>query len=234
MPHSIEVIGANQSRKEQFYDCGIQTVAESQLLVALWDGQPSRGAGGTQEIVSYAEKIGHPVAWIHSGTGELRMLNADVVEQIESHAELDFLNGLPDAGVELPGGSSRDLAGAWLQKVDDECEPVCAPGAALGLRFPLSIPRPRRCWPEWRRKSPARLPGLAVSAVLGIVAIALPAALQLHARQSLWARTRTAAEIARSVLVTWRTPRPYEVIGAEAAPWLSGHPALPQLPQDGR
>jgi hypothetical protein len=50
----------------------------------------------------------------------------------------------------------------------------------------------------------------------------MPAVLRLHARQALWARTRTAAEIARSVLVTWRTPRQYEVIGAEVAPWLSG------------
>jgi hypothetical protein len=69
---------------------------------------------------------------------------------------------------------------------------------------------------------PGAAPWLAISAVLGVVALALPAALRLHVRQARWARTRTAAEIARSVLVIWRTPRPYEVIGAEGAPWLSG------------
>jgi hypothetical protein len=69
---------------------------------------------------------------------------------------------------------------------------------------------------------PGAAPWLGISAALGIFSLALPAALRLHARQALWARTRTAAEIARSVLVTWRTPRPYEVIGAEVAPWLSG------------
>jgi hypothetical protein len=69
---------------------------------------------------------------------------------------------------------------------------------------------------------PGAAPWLGISAALGIFSLAMPAILRLHTRQALWARTRTAAEIARSVLVTWRTPRLYEVIGAEAAPWLSG------------
>ena len=218
---SVEVIGANQSRKEQFYDCGIETVAQSQLLVALWDGQPSRGAGGTQEIVSYAEKIGHPVAWIHSGTGELRMLNADAVEQIEGHAELDFLNGLPDAGVELPAGSSRDLAGAWLQKVDENANRF-APQARRVASIPIVYTATAAVLAGVAPEIPGAAPWLGVSAVLGIVAIALPAALRLHARQSLWARTRTAAEISRSVLALWSTPTPYEVIGAEVVAEISG------------
>ncbi len=218
---SVEVIGANQSRKEQFYDCGIQTVAESQLLVALWDGQPSRGAGGTQEIVSYAEKIGHPVAWIHSGTGELRMLNADAVEQIESHAELDFLNRLPDAGVELQAGSSRDLAGAWLQKVDENANRL-APQARRVASIPIVYTATAAVLAGVAPEMPGAAPWLAVSAVLGIVAIALPAVLRLHARQSLWARTRTAAEISRSVLALWGTPTLYEVIGAEVVAEISG------------
>ena len=218
---SIEVIGGNQSRKEQFYDCGIQTVAQSQLLVALWDGQPSRGAGGTQEIVSYAEKIGHPVAWIHSGTGELQMLNADAVEQIESHSELDFLNRLPDAGVELPAGSSRDLAGAWLQKVDENANRF-APQARRAASIPIVYTATAAVMSGVAPEIPGAAPWLGVSAVLGIVAIALPAALRLHARQALWARTRTAAEISRSVLALWSTPTLYEVIGAEVGAEISG------------
>jgi len=218
---SFEVVGGNQSRKEQFYDCGIRTVAESQLLVALWDGQPSRGAGGTQEIVSYAEKIGHPVAWIHSGTGELRMLNADAVEQIESHAELDFLNGLPDAGVEIPAGSSRDLAGAWLQKVDENASRF-APHARRVASIPIVYTAAAAVMSGVAPEIPGAAPWLAVSAVLGIVAVSLPVALRVHARQWLWARTRTAAEISRSVLALWGTPTLYEVIGAEVVAEISG------------
>jgi len=218
---SVEVSGGQQSRKEQFYDCGIQTVAESQLLVALWDGEPSRGAGGTQEIVSYAEQTGHPVAWIHSETGELRMLNSDAVKQIENRSELDFLNGLPDAGVQLVAGSSRDLAQAWLQKVDENATRF-APQARRVASIPIVYTAAAAVLSGVAPEIPAAAPWLALSAVLGIVAIALPAALRLHARQLRWARTRTAAEIGRSVMAMWKTPAPYEVIGAEVVAEFSG------------
>ena len=217
---SVEVTGGNQSRKEQFYDCGIQTVAESQILVALWDGQPSRGAGGTQEIVAYAEKIGHPVAWVHSESGELQLLNPGTVGQIESHSELDFLNALPDEGVELPAGSPRDLAVAWLRKVDENASRF-APQARRVASIPIVYTAAAAVLSGVAPEVPAAAPWLAVSAVLGIVAIALPAALRLHTRQSLWARTRTAAEISRSVLVMWSTPALYEVIGDEVVTELS-------------
>jgi hypothetical protein len=36
------------------------------LLVAVWDGKPSNGRGGTAEIVHYAATSGLPVWWIHA------------------------------------------------------------------------------------------------------------------------------------------------------------------------
>jgi hypothetical protein len=222
---SLEVTGRHESRSEQYYDCGIQTVAESQLLVALWDGQPARGAGGTQEMVSYARKTGHPIAWIHSETGVLQFLNKDALEQIESNSELEFLNQLPDVGphmsIAAPAGSSRDLAQAWLDKTDENANRF-APQARRVASIPIVYTAAAAVMAGVAPEIPGAAPWLAISAVLGVVALALPAALRLHVRQARWARTRTAAEIARSVLVIWRTPRPYEVIGAEGAPWLSG------------
>jgi tetratricopeptide (TPR) repeat protein len=35
-------------------------------LIAIWDGLPARGRGGTAEIVAYARKIKKPVAWVKS------------------------------------------------------------------------------------------------------------------------------------------------------------------------
>ena len=234
---SLEVTGRHESRSEQYYDCGIQTVAESQLLVALWDGQPARGAGGTQEMVSYARKTGHPIAWIHSETGVLQFLNKDALEQIESNSELEFLNQLPDVGphmsIAAPAGSSRDLAQAWLDKTDENANRF-APQARRVASIPIVYTAAAAVMAGVAPEIPGAAPWLAISAVLGVVALALPAALRLHVRQSRWARTRTAAEIARSVLVIWRTPRPYEVIGAEVRALALRHFAFAQLPQDGR
>ena len=218
---SVEVTGRHEARNEQYYDCGIQTVAESQLLVALWDGQPSRGVGGTQEIVSYARKTGHPIAWVHSETGVLQFINKEALKLIDTSSELEFINGLPDAGVTPPGANSRDLAQAWLDKADGNANRF-APQARRVASVPIVYTAAAAVMAGVAPEIPGAAPWLGISAALGIFSLAMPAVLRLHARQALWARTRTAAEIARSILVTWRTPRPYEVIGAEAAPWLAG------------
>jgi hypothetical protein len=39
----------------------------SDVLVAVWDGQPPRGDAGTGEIVENARDRGLPIAWIHAG-----------------------------------------------------------------------------------------------------------------------------------------------------------------------
>ena len=218
---SVEVTGNRNEGKEQYYDCGIQTIAESQVLIALWDGQPSRGAGGTQDIVSYAEQIGHPVVWIHSATGERKTLNEAAARQIRIHPELDSLNNFPDAGVTLDGGSSKELAQAWLRKLDENANRI-APQARRLASIPIVYTAAAAVLSGVAPEIPSAAPWLALSAVLGIVAIALPEILRLHRRQTLWARTRTAAEFSRSILALWNTPALYTVIGPELIPDLAG------------
>lgn len=41
-------------------------VRHCDLLLAIWDGRPSNGRGGTAEIVHYAASVGVPVWWIHA------------------------------------------------------------------------------------------------------------------------------------------------------------------------
>lgn len=36
-------------------------------LIALWDGKPAQGAGGTAEVVAQARARGLPIAWVHCG-----------------------------------------------------------------------------------------------------------------------------------------------------------------------
>jgi hypothetical protein len=218
---SVEVTGNRNEGKEQYYDCGIQTIAESQLLMAIWDGKPSRGAGGTQDIVSYAEEIGYPVVWIHSVTGELRILNEVALRRMRIHPELDFLNSLPDTGITLRSDSPSDLATAFLQKLDENANRI-APQARRLASIPIVYTAAAAVLSGVAPEIPSAAPWLALSAALGIVAIALPIVLRLHVRQALWARTRTAAEFSRSVLALWNTPTLYSVIGPELIPDLAG------------
>ena len=58
---------------EQAHLAGGQAVVDGcERLVAVWDGQPARGIGGTADVVSYARQKGVPVAvlWPEGATRE--------------------------------------------------------------------------------------------------------------------------------------------------------------------
>jgi hypothetical protein len=43
--------------EEAFYAAGIQIVDMADELIAIWDGRPARGHGGTADVVSYARNV---------------------------------------------------------------------------------------------------------------------------------------------------------------------------------
>jgi hypothetical protein len=49
---------------QAYYDAGAYIADHSDLVVAVWDGRPSRGLGGTADMVAYARKIGRTVSVI--------------------------------------------------------------------------------------------------------------------------------------------------------------------------
>jgi hypothetical protein len=51
-------------REKAYEDAGRYVADHCDLLVAVWDGMPARGRGGTAEIVDYARKQGRPLAII--------------------------------------------------------------------------------------------------------------------------------------------------------------------------
>jgi len=57
-------------RPEAYNDCGIRTVDECDVLLAVWNGQKSTDKrGGTGDIVEYAREIQKPMIWIDPVTG---------------------------------------------------------------------------------------------------------------------------------------------------------------------
>jgi hypothetical protein len=57
----VRVMDGAGPREAAYERAGRAVVDGSDVLVALWDGQPSGGRGGTAEIVAYARKRGVPV-----------------------------------------------------------------------------------------------------------------------------------------------------------------------------
>lgn len=49
------------THEEAYYAAGRWIVDHSDRLVAVWDGRPARGPGGTGDVVAYARRTGVPV-----------------------------------------------------------------------------------------------------------------------------------------------------------------------------
>ncbi len=54
-------------RGEAYAAAGLYILDHCDVLLAVWDGLPARGRGGTGEIVEEARKRGMPLAWVHAG-----------------------------------------------------------------------------------------------------------------------------------------------------------------------
>lgn len=57
------------TRNEAYERVGRYVVDRCDALIALWNGQPAAGRGGTAEIVAYARKKKIPLLWIHTAEG---------------------------------------------------------------------------------------------------------------------------------------------------------------------
>jgi len=74
------------NREESYRNVGKYLVAHCDVLIAIWDGQPARGPGGTAEVVALARDRNLPVAWIYSG----QCVNEKVVTLGAKHGDVNF------------------------------------------------------------------------------------------------------------------------------------------------
>lgn len=63
---SIKTLPPQTTRGESYLAVGCHIVDNCDILLAVWDGLPARGKGGTAEIVAYARKCEKPVIVIDS------------------------------------------------------------------------------------------------------------------------------------------------------------------------
>lgn len=60
-------IPASKNREDSYLAAGLYVLDNSDVLIALWDGQPAHGPGGTGQIVAKARDRLMPIAWVFAG-----------------------------------------------------------------------------------------------------------------------------------------------------------------------
>jgi hypothetical protein len=83
----VELAG-RKDREEAYIALGRKLLDQSDILIAIWDGNPANGRGGTAEIVQAARGRGMPLAWITPGMLEERI--RDLISSDEAQANVIF------------------------------------------------------------------------------------------------------------------------------------------------
>ena len=65
-PRATELDGSRDDEARSYQAVGRLVVRNSDLVIAIWDGKPDEGGGGTAGIVRFASRFGPPVWWIHT------------------------------------------------------------------------------------------------------------------------------------------------------------------------
>ncbi len=63
---SVRALPPGADRDEAYEQAGRHIVDQCDVLIALWNGSPAAGRGGTQEIVQYARDTECPLIWINT------------------------------------------------------------------------------------------------------------------------------------------------------------------------
>jgi hypothetical protein len=62
----VEQVPDQPTRDDAYHAAGVRVLERSEVLIAVWDGAPARGRGGTAEIVQLARDEGRPLAWLNT------------------------------------------------------------------------------------------------------------------------------------------------------------------------
>jgi hypothetical protein len=87
---SVRLVGGATTRPECYVALGDLLLREIDLLVAVSDGAPSRGPGGTAAVIEKARAAELPVVVIEAATGAVTM-----PEELDGVFRLDALDGRP-------------------------------------------------------------------------------------------------------------------------------------------
>jgi len=68
----------NGNPQRAFFEAGKYVVERSDILFAIWDGQPADGLGGTADIVDYAEKSACNIIQINPVKNQIRRGIAEI------------------------------------------------------------------------------------------------------------------------------------------------------------
>jgi len=201
------VVRANPSVKvEAYLECGMDTVDQADVLIAVWDEKPARGTGGTGEIVAYARGLKKPLVIVNPET--LTVRREAFGEKPFLDPEMEYLNQLPDCA-SVPTGSAPGVPENLLRffaKIDHMATLV-APNFRRWVASSIVMNTCATVLVASTIVFALRLPLLdAVTFIMTAGAMGAVVYLKFRKVHAKWIQCRVAAEICRTAIATWGFP----------------------------
>lgn len=119
------------------------------LLIAVWNGRPGNGRGGTADIVQFAAETGPPVWWIHAERDQAPIWINDSRDLRQRASPLSATQALRDflADLLLPPTPPHDVGGSIFEHLAVIGQAEAPPLDIYHAEQPL----PQRGWTGWHR-----------------------------------------------------------------------------------
>lgn len=187
-----------ESNSEAYERAGRYVASNCDVLIAIWDGKPARGKGGTAEVVQFARTKKCTVYQIHSETGKIRRIpdRQDFISQI------DYLN---EYNAET--ANEESIRGKAKARLEELREAATAAGLAPAILDPLNetiFPHYVKAGELARRYQRVHFWSITLAYILSACAVGTAAVLALifeHADPRLF--LIEAAEIALVIALIW-------------------------------
>jgi len=99
----IELRGSHDTEQDRtcsYMAVGRAVLSRSDILIAIWDGRPARGTGGTAQVVNQSLEMGIPVIWVHSQAPHPSTLLLPHSFDMDS-STARILEGIPLSGISV-------------------------------------------------------------------------------------------------------------------------------------
>jgi hypothetical protein len=191
-------------RNLAYLECGLLIVEEADVMIAVWDGKPSRGVGGTADVVANARNLNKPLILIHPDSLAIQRERFSV--QLFSDPEMTYLNQLPHGkGIPPPEAAEpEERVRRFFQKVDAKAAGIAPKfrrwvAASVIMNALAAILVAAKIGFEG-----TRFEWTAIIVVLMAGATIAVALIKRKGAHREWIRCRVASEICRSALATWK------------------------------
>ncbi len=207
---STQIEPRTEHRDDAYLACGHRTVDESDVLIALWNGDPAAGVGGTGDVVAYARAQQKPLLWIHEPSGQI---TSERLDRLPSHSR----SSSSSRSSASPTG--RPAAEALLASFDRRANALRPRALNLNLililahQLATAVAIAALVWAGF-----AIVQSTATWLKLAILVTALATPFLLRRAHQGWVRARLEAEIVRAALQLWPLAHPEHTFSALRLP----------------